>query len=168
LLTALCRDTKQTNNPDQIVQIIKVDRPLLEKVLPLIAQYQRFYKTKDIDEDLNRRFFSQFIDSHDRGILHAAEAEGEVVGFSTLYFSYSSTLVSPVAVLNDLYVAPEDRRRGIGQALIRNAQEFARNNGYARLQWLTAQDNQDAQKLYDSVSANRSAWYLYMLPVHDG
>jgi len=137
----------------------------LPDVLPLIADYQRFYAVADIDTLRNREFFAQFAVPNERGVLHALRLDGAVVGFSTIYFSFSSALAKPVAVLNDIFIAPEWRGRGYGRALIEHATAYARNAGYARLQWLTAQDNVAAQRLYDTLGAKKSAWYFYTLNV---
>ena len=137
----------------------------LPDVLPLIAEYQRFYGASDIDSARNHEFFAQFTGANDRGVLHALRLEGATVGFSTIYFSFSSALAKPVAVLNDIFVASEWRRRGYGRALIEHASVYARNAGYARLQWLTAQDSTSAQHLYDTFDAKKSAWYFYALSV---
>jgi ribosomal protein S18 acetylase RimI-like enzyme len=150
------------------VRISVVDEDLLERLLPLIEDYQRFYRVEQIDHERNRSFFRQFVERRERGILHAVETEEGVVGFSTLYFSYSSALAAPIAVLNDLFVKGQCRGRGFGRALIEHAATYARDNGYARLQWLTAEDNRGAQGLYDRTAARRSTWFLYSLPLNTG
>ena len=145
------------------MKITAVSGDELPDVLPLIADYQRFYGVSDIDSARNHEFFTQFTGPNERGILHALRLDGTAVGFSTIYFSFSSALAKPVAVLNDIFIASAWRRRGYGRALIEHASEYARNAGYARLQWLTAQDNTSAQHLYDTFGAKKSAWYFYAL-----
>ena len=133
----------------------------LSELLPLIREYQAFYHVADIDDARNRAFFSRFITDTGRGVLHLYRHNGRVVGFSTLYFCFSSTRASEVAVLNDLYVATDQRRQGIARALLTNAELVARERGYTRLQWLTAADNERAQGLYDSLGAGKSGWLFY-------
>ena len=74
----------------------------IDEVLPLISEYQSFYKVKEIDEQNNKRFFSQFGKNSDKGCLFAYRKQGKLLGFATVYFSYSSTITAKVAVLNDL------------------------------------------------------------------
>jgi len=46
--------------------------------------------------------------------------------------------------------------------LINNALSEAKSMGYTRLQWLTAQDNKKAQKLYDGFDVSKSSWFFYV------
>lgn len=132
-----------------------------EDVLPLIRGYQEFYRVVEIDEEKNRNYFSQFLGGNDRGILHLIKSEGKVIGFSTLYFFFSSTRAEEVGVLNDIYVLPEHRGKGYGKELISNAIETVQSRGLSRIQWLTARDNEEAQKLYATLGASKSEWYFY-------
>jgi ribosomal protein S18 acetylase RimI-like enzyme len=86
-----------------------------------------------------------------------------MVGFATLYFSFASSIAGKVGLLNDLYTLPDCRGNGVGKALIRHSYEYAIAKGAKRLQWLTAQDNEQAQALYNSLGASRSSWYFYSL-----
>jgi GNAT superfamily N-acetyltransferase len=135
-----------------------------EQVLPLIAGYQRFYKAEP-DEDRNRAFFRRFLGPSEDGLLLGAWKEDELVGFATLYWTFSSTHGTEAALMNDLFVAEGQRGHGIGEALIEASAAAARERGMRHLEWLTAVDNERAQRLYDRLGAERSAWYGYELPV---
>ncbi len=135
----------------------------LEELLPLIREYQQFYRVTDIDDDRNRRFFAQFARSSERGVQHLYRVDSQPAGFSTLYFGFSSAAAEPVAVLNDLYVSADFRRRGIATELIRHASAYIKNRGYTRLNWLTQKSNSRAQRLYDSLGARKTEWFFYSL-----
>ena len=135
-----------------------------EQVLPLIAGYQRFYKAEP-DEERNRGFFRRFLGPSEDGLLLGAWKEDELVGFATLYWTFSSTHGTEAALMNDLFVAEGKRGHGIGEALIEASAAAARERGMRHLEWLTAVDNERAQRLYDRLGAERSAWYGYELPV---
>ncbi len=141
--------------------IEEVSKKNIEEVLPLIRAYQEFYKVSDISDARNLEFFSQFGSSNSAGCQFLYREGLEVVGFATVYFSYTSTITAKVAVLNDLYTSPKMRGKGVGKKLIEHCREFAANNGAVRLQWVTAPDNEKAQKLYDSLNTNKSTWYFY-------
>jgi GNAT superfamily N-acetyltransferase len=133
----------------------------LEEVLPLIAGYQRFYLAEP-DDDRNRAFFRRFIEPSDEGILLGAWVDGRLVGFSTIYWTHSSTRAADIGLMNDLFVAEDVRGSGAGRALIRASAEAARAAGMAILEWFTATDNDIAQRLYDSIpEVRRSAWLAY-------
>jgi GNAT superfamily N-acetyltransferase len=135
-----------------------------ERVLPLIAGYQRFYLAEP-DEDRNRAFFRRFLAPSDDGLLLAAWEDGELVGFATLYWTFSSTKAAEAALMNDLFVAEGHRGAGIGLALIEASVAAARERGMSHLEWFTALDNERAQRLYDQTEAERSGWYNYEIPI---
>lgn len=145
--------------------IEKVTDKNIEEVLPLIREYQIFYGVEEIDEKKNKLFFSQFVESNENGVLHLYRAQQKAIGFTTIYKGFSSTRVETVAVLNDLYVQPQYRGNGYGKELIKNAFNTAKAMGFSRLQWLTAEDNKKAQKLYNDFGANRSSWF-FMQKIH--
>jgi len=105
----------------------------LEEVLPLIEQYQKFYQVNNISVSMNRDFFSQFSEDNPFGCQFAFRDSGEVIGFATIYFTFTSTIAAKVAVLNDLYTCPNHRGKGIARKLIEHCRSFASKNGAARL-----------------------------------
>ncbi|MET0102780.1 MAG: GNAT family N-acetyltransferase [Sedimenticola sp.] len=134
----------------------------LEDVLPLIRLYQEFYKIDDIDDERNRNFFSQFNENGNEGCLFLfRNNEGKAVAFATVYFTYVSSIPAKVGVMNDLYTIPSHRGKGIGRKLINHCLQFVISKGAARLQWLTAEDNEQAKKLYDSLDTKKSSWNVY-------
>ena len=138
-----------------------VSKSNLFEVLPLIRAYQEFYKVAEISDEKNSIFFSQFGDSSPLGCQFIYRKSGKVISFATVYFSYTSTIVAKVAVLNDLYTIPNSRGKGVGRQLIEHCRNYAAINGAARLQWVTAPENEQAQKLYDSMNTGKSTWQFY-------
>jgi len=141
--------------------IVKVTMDNIDEVLPLIREYQEFYGVKSINEQKNKSFFSQFAQSSEKGMLHMYRLDDTCIGFTTIYRAFSSTRAEEVAVLNDLYVKQEHRAKGYGRALIEYAFKIAKEEGFSRLQWLTAKDNETAQKLYRSLGAAQGSWSFY-------
>jgi len=138
-----------------------VSKGNLYEVLPLIRAYQEFYKVSEISDDRNAEFFSQFGESSPSGCQFIYRDAGNVAGFATVYLSFTSTITEKVAVLNDLYTLPNCRGKGIGRQLIEHCRTYAAKNGAARLQWVTAPDNEQAQKLYESLNTGKSTWHFY-------
>jgi GNAT superfamily N-acetyltransferase len=136
-----------------------------ETLLPMIADYQRFYEVEAIDEERNRVFFGRFIDPSEDGILIGAWEEDRLLGYACLYWHKSSLSAADTVLMNDLYVDAGSRGRGVGRSLIEAAAEIARSRGAHVLEWSTAPDNHTAQRLYDSTVASRSEWLEYELPV---
>ena len=133
----------------------------LEDALALIAGYQTFYGAHP-DAERNRKFFSRFVHPSEEGLLLGAWVDGDLVGFATLYWFFSSTKATDAVLMNDLFVRQDVRGGGVGRALIASALDEARKRGAAHLEWFTAPDNAVAQRLYDSIpGAGRSTWLAY-------
>ncbi|MGC1165461.1 MAG: GNAT family N-acetyltransferase [Solirubrobacterales bacterium] len=145
------------------VKIAPVTVAEYESLLPLIGAYQRFYEVEEIDEERNRAFFRRFLAPSDVGMLLGARDGGELVGYSCLYWHFSSTQAVETVLMNDLFVSEAARSRGVGRGLIEASADLARERGAAQLQWSTAPSNITAQRLYDSTGAERSEWVEYEL-----
>jgi len=149
------------------IEIVPVESAeQLERLLPLIAAYQRFYEVDEIDEARNRTFFARFLNPSDTGmILVAGEPTGSEspLGYACLYWHLSSLAAAETVLMNDLFVAEAARGRGAGRALIEASAAVARERGAHSLEWSTAPDNKRAQALYDSTGAARSQWVEYEL-----
>ena len=148
--------------PDTL-EISPVEAAEFEWLLPLIAEYQRFYEAEDVDTERNRSFFRRFLAPSEDGMLLGARSGGELLGYACLYWHFSSTQAVETVLMNDLFVAEEARGRGVGRALIEASAEVARERGAAHLEWATAPSNVSAQRLYDSTGADRSEWIEYEL-----
>ncbi len=136
----------------------------LPRVLPLIADYQRFYRAPP-DAHKNREHFGGIARNPARGIMFlACDQTEQAVGFATLYFPYSSVRAMAICLMNDLYTLPACRGQGVGRALINHCRSWASEQGYPELVWNTEQSNSTAQALYGSTGASRSAWFEYRWP----
>ena len=145
------------------LEIAPVDAAEFERLLPLIAAYQRFYEVEEIDEGRNRSFFRRFLAPSEDGLLLGAREDGELRGYACLYWHFSSLQARESVLMNDLFVAEAARGRGVGRALIEASAAVARERGAAHLEWATAPGNLTAQRLYDSTGAERSEWVEYEL-----
>jgi GNAT superfamily N-acetyltransferase len=145
------------------IEIAPVSAAEFERLLPLIAAYQRFYEVEEIDEERNRNFFRRFLSPSDEGMLLGARDGDEILGYACLYWHFSSTQAVETVLMNDLFVSTAARGRGVGRALIEASATVARQRGAAHLEWSTAPDNHTAQRLYDSTGAERSEWVSYEL-----
>ncbi len=134
------------------------DRPQL---LELIKGYFAFYRTPFP----SRSKIASFLDllEHDPGIgvQLVAEEGAHLHGFASLYACLDTLVADRILVMNDLFVDPSVRNRGVGAALFDASLAYATAHGYARLDWVTAADNQDAQRFYDRHGGRRGPWVSY-------
>jgi GNAT superfamily N-acetyltransferase len=148
------------------IEVGPVQEEEFDTLLPLIAAYQSFYEVDEIDNERNRFFFRRFLaPSADGELLAARDETGLILGYACLYWHFSSLRAVETVLMNDLFVAPDSRGRGIGRTLIEASREVARRRGAAWLEWATAPDNHTAQRLYDSMTSEKSTWLEYELDV---
>lgn len=93
-----------------------------------------------------------------------AEADGAPAGFALYFFNYSTFLAQPGLHLEDLFVQPEFRGRGLGKALLLHLARLAHARGCGRMEWSVLDWNQPAIAFYESLGARRlPEWQLCRL-----
>ncbi len=137
----------------------------IDDLAPLFDAYRVFYRQPS-DAALARRFLAQRMHLGESAILLAREADaGDALGFVQLYPGFSSVSAQRVWILNDLFVAPAARGRGVGRALMRRARAHGEAAGVPCLTLSTAEDNRTAQRLYESEGWQRDGDRHYRLPL---
>jgi len=138
----------------------------LDAVVTLFDGYRQFYGQPS--DGVAARAFLQARFEHGQSVVLLAESQGQAVGFTQLYPSFSSVSMARVFVLNDLFVAPKARRLGVGEALLTAAADHARQFGAVRLSLNTDVQNLPAQALYASLGWERDekfcAYHLALKP----
>ena len=93
-----------------------------------------------------------------------AEAEGRPVGFALFFHTFSTFLGRPGLYLEDLYVRPEARGRGVGRALLVHLARLAGARGCGRVEWAVLDWNAPAIGFYERLGARANAdWTVYRL-----
>ena len=129
-------------------------------VAALFDAYRQFYR-RPAGLDGARRFIADRLARGDSAIFLAFDG-ADAVGFTQLYPSFSSVSMAPIFVLNDLFVAPGGRRKGVGAALLDAAADHARAEGAVRLTLTTEVSNVTAQSLYERKGWVRdTVFYTY-------
>ena len=121
----------------------------VELVAPLFDAYRQFYE-RTPDLTLAREFLRERLQREQSVIFLALRSDGSAAGFTQLYPSFSSASAQRIFILNDLFIDPSARRRGVGQRLLDAAAEFGRSEGAIRLTLSTAHTNTAAQALYEA------------------
>jgi GNAT superfamily N-acetyltransferase len=140
------------------VEIRRAGPADLDAASRLFAGYLRFYE-KAASESAVRSFIGERLAKQDSA-FYLAEAGGEALGFTQLYPAFASLSLAPSWILNDLYVEPSARGRGVGEALMEAARELAIGNGAAELMLQTARSNATAQRLYEKLGWVRDDEFL--------
>ena len=134
----------------------------IEEMLPLIRAYCEFYETEPNDAGL-REMFETLITDPEQGAVFIARDDGDAVGFATVDWKWSSLKAAQVGYLEDLFVDPKARGRGIADALIEICAQRCRERGLPTMQWLTAPDNHRAQQVYNRTAAEFDTYLEYDL-----
>ena len=82
-----------------------------------------------------------------------AEWAGEPVGFAVWFLNYSTFAGRPGIYLEDLFVRPAQRGKGIGKALLTHLAKQCIANGWSRLQWSVLDWNTPSIEFYKSLGA---------------
>jgi ribosomal protein S18 acetylase RimI-like enzyme len=127
-------------------EISKVTASDLAELHPLVEKYRAFYKQPENDKTLG--FLEERIKNQE-AIAFIARVNGEAVGFTLLYPTFSTVSLSNIWLLNDLYVAESARGNGIANELMDVAEAAAKSAGATRVFLRTANDNLPAQALYE-------------------
>jgi GNAT superfamily N-acetyltransferase len=89
-----------------------------------------------------------------------AEEENEAAGFAFYFFGYSTWRGRSVLYLEDLFVRPAHRKKGIGLALMRRLARLALDEGAARFIWEVLDWNEPAIRFYASLGAQMLPTWL--------
>jgi GNAT superfamily N-acetyltransferase len=93
-----------------------------------------------------------------------AEEDGQAIGFALFYHNFSTFLARPGMYLEDLFLLPDHRGRGVGRALLAHLARIAVERGCVRLEWAVLNWNQAAVRFYERLGARpNSEWTVYRL-----
>ena len=135
------------------------DVPVVLRCIRGLAEYERLGHECIATEELLRD--SLFGDSPAAQVV-LAMAGDEPAGFALWFRNYSTFLARPGIYLEDLFVFPAFRGRGIGRRLLEHLAGIAVSRGYGRLEWAVLDWNVDAIGFYESLGAiAMSDWTTY-------
>ncbi len=138
--------------------LVPDDRPAWQE---LFEGYNTFYE-RTLPATAYDHAWSRFA-TGDRIHALGARLDGRLAGIAH-FLVHASTTAPDACYLQDLFTAPDVRGRGVARALITAVENWARDQGCARVYWHTQADNHTARRLYDQVAENRG-FIQYVLPL---
>ncbi|MFE2234524.1 GNAT family N-acetyltransferase [Streptomyces sp. NPDC059442] len=138
------------------------DVPVLHAMVRELADYEKaLHEVRATREQLREALFGEC----PAVFAHIAETdEGEVVGFSLWFLSFSTWRGVHGIHLEDLYVRPGVRGGGHGKALLRELARTCVERGYERLEWSVLRWNAPSIAFYESLGARpQEEWEVYRL-----
>jgi GNAT superfamily N-acetyltransferase len=127
------------------------DAELLFELIGELAEYEKLADAVKGDAEL---LATTLFDREGAEAL-IAEVEGKAVGYAIFFATYSTFECRPGLWVEDLFVQPEHRRRGIGRALLGHIAGLALERDCARLEWSALDWNEPALRFYDELGATR-------------
>jgi GNAT superfamily N-acetyltransferase len=131
--------------------------------LKLWAGYLDFYKST-ISPEQTELTWKRLINNELKMFGFVAESEEGVIGFTHCLFRPSTWTETDYCYLEDLFVDPNIRGKGIGRALMNKVFELAKEKNSKRVYWTTQEFNKTARVLYDSITPV-SEFVQYRLPI---
>ena len=113
--------------------------------------YLDFYKT-ELSTEQSELTWQRILDPEFNMKCAVAIDNGLIVGFTTYSLQNSTWSENGHCYLEDLFVDPAVRGKGVGRALIEYVKSYAIENNCSRLYWNTDEDNATARKLYDTYT----------------
>ena len=125
----------------------------------IFDEYRQFYG-QGSDLKGASSFLTERIINGESTVFWMADENGKARGFTQLYPSFSSVSMGRIYVLNDLFVRPEYRGKGLAHELISMAANFAKEAGAIRLSLSTAKTNAAAQALYVKMGWKKDEHFI--------
>ena len=126
------------------------DLPAITGLIRELAEFEKLgHLVQTTPEALHPHLFGE------RPVAEAvvAVSEGSVVAFALFFTNFSTFLARPGLYLEDLYVQPACRGRGIGQAMLKHLARLALARGCGRFEWSVLDWNENAIRFYEKMGA---------------
>ena len=137
------------------------DVPLLLSLIRALAEYERMSNAVVATEASLRDSLFGATPCAEAAIAHV---DREAVGFALWFQNYSTFLAQPGLYLEDLFVLPDWRGRGVGAALLRYLARIALERDYGRMEWSVLNWNEPAVGFYRRIGAKpMDEWTVYRL-----
>jgi len=137
------------------------DVPAIAELIRGLARYEKLEQDVTMTEELLAK---NLFGPHLFAETLLAEEAGKPIGFALFFHNFSTFLALPGIYLEDLFVVPEHRGRGVGRALLKELARIAVERGCGRLEWSVLDWNRDAIGFYERLGATpNSEWTVYRL-----
>jgi GNAT superfamily N-acetyltransferase len=137
------------------------DVPVILDLIKQLADYERLAdRVTATEQRLRDTLFSE----RPAAEVLLASLEGETVGFAVFFTNYSTFLAKPGLYLEDLFVKPHARGKGIGKALLARLAGIALERDCGRIDWSVLDWNEPSLRFYEALgAAPLTDWTTYRL-----
>jgi GNAT superfamily N-acetyltransferase len=145
----------------EIRKATKNDVPLILDFIRMIAEYEKLSDSLTVTEDiLNESLFGK--DAKAEVIF--GYFENEAVAYAVYFYNFSTFVGRNGLYLEDLFVKPEHRGKGLGKILLKHLAKLAVENNCGRMEWTVLDWNRPAIDFYKSIGAvSMDGWSIFRL-----
>jgi len=137
------------------------DVPAIFSLIKELAEYEKLSdQVVTTEDELKKVLFGEnnFVE------ILIAEYDGQIAGQALFFKNFSTFLGKPGIYLEDLYVKPEMRSKGIGKALLDKLISLAKERNYGRVEWSVLDWNESAIEFYKKIGAKPlNDWTIFRL-----
>lgn len=134
------------------------DVPLILDFIRQLAEYEKMLDQVVATEDI----LTEWIFDKQKAEVLLAQYDGKPVGFALFFHNFSTFLGRAGVYLEDLFVRPEYRGKGIGKAMLKQLARIAVERGCGRLEWSCLDWNRPSIDFYLSMGAQpMDEWTVY-------
>jgi ribosomal protein S18 acetylase RimI-like enzyme len=149
------------------IKIRKAKKSDGKAFIKLILGLAEFEKLPPPDKKAQKRLLKDtFSDKPLINVLLAFDKSSgnKPVGYAIYFFTYSSFRALPTLYLEDIYISPEHRSKGIGKMYLDELKKIAQKKKCGRMEWVVLDWNTNAIKFYDKLGARpMNEWITYRM-----
>jgi GNAT superfamily N-acetyltransferase len=144
--------------------IRRAERQDADSLLELITALAHYEQLDPPNEGARARLIEDGWGERPKYEAWLAEVDGHAVGYAILFETYSTFLARPTLYLEDIFLLPEYRGRGIGDALFRRISRLVRERGCGRMEWVCLDWNRAGLRFYEKIGARHmTEWLTFRL-----
>lgn len=153
-----------TETPE-IRAALPADVPLILAMIRELASYEKLeHEVVASEDDVRRALFGE----RPGAAAVVASWAGAAAGFALYFHNFSTFLGKPGLYLEDLFVRPEFRGRGVGKALLIHLARLAVQSDCGRFEWAVLDWNRPSRDFYESLGAKANpSWINYRISGED-
>lgn len=142
------------------MRIVQAKADDLTELAQLFAEYRVFYE-QPMEYHKSYDFLKERIEKGESDIFIAI-SDDKICGFTQLYPSFTSVGIGKIWILNDIFISPEYRKRGVAQSLIEKVLNYSEESDRGKVVLSTSYYNLKAQKLYEKLGFTKTEFHTYV------
>ena len=144
--------------------LIPIQQNQFETFFALIEELADFEALARPDADAKSRLRQDICGDQPRITAYLIETDDHFCGYVITFQSYSSFLAKPTLYLEDIYIQPNFRGKGIGKSIMKILVQYALEQGCGRMEWVVLDWNTSAQEFYHGLGAvHMKEWFPFRL-----